>query len=228
MCAYLKHRGSYDAYSLNDDKELVYDMKKDKAYSVFLTYYNKFSEIQDSNTKLLYREQEQKYLTALNEWNKRYGMNLSVGDMLPQALSPSEANGIRTYADHMFGNYDPNTKSLLQKGMLGSLLFQFKTYSINRFLQSFRDKGTINVTRQRIMETTDGEQVYRVTPKTPEDFAKYGQFGYYKKKSELTDEEIDTAVPVVQMAGSVTGGKIITNLELIRDIITNPDNALEN
>lgn len=229
LCAILKHRGSFEAYSLNEDKELVYDMAKDKFYSVFWTYYGRYSEIPDKETRLKYKEQEGYYINALNEWNQKYGLNLKIGDKLPHALSPSEANGIRVYADHMFGNYDPNTKSLLQKGMLGSLIFQFKTYSLGRFLQSFRDKGTINVTRQRIMQTTDGEDVYKVIilPSDVANFNKYGAF-IYKRKSELTDEELTRAIPVIIMAGSPTGGKFITTLEFTRDFLFNRENFLEN
>lgn len=228
LCAYLKHRGSYEAYSLNEDKELVYDMSKDKFYSVYWTYRGKYSEIQDKETRQKYKEQEAYYFNALNEWNQRYGLDLKPGDVLPHALSPSEANGIRVYADHMFGNYDPNTKSLLQKGMLGSIMFQFKTYSLNRFLQSFRDKGTINVTRQRIMQTDTGDEIWRVLPTTPEEFAKYGGKAIFKKKSELTEEELNRAEPIIQTAGSVTGGKLITNIELVRDLIYDRDRFLEN
>jgi hypothetical protein len=117
----------------------------------------------------MYKKQEAYYLGALNDWNKRYGMNLKPGDALPHALSPTEANGIRVYADHMFGNYDANTKSLMQKGMIGGLIFQFKTYSISRFLQSFRDKGTINVTRQRVMQTDNGDEIYEVLSTTSDE-----------------------------------------------------------
>lgn len=227
LCAILKHRGSYDAYSLNENKELVYDMSKDKFYEVFWKYKGKYSEISDRAMKEAYKKQEAYYIGAMNDWNKRYGMNLKYGDALPHALSPSEANGIRVYADHMFGNYDANTKSLMQKGLIGGLLFQFKTYSISRFLQAFRDKGTINVTRQRIMETDDGDEVYEVLSTTPDEWAKYGGRRFVKK-SELTDEELSHARPVIQLAGSETGGIIGTILESGRDFIFDRDRFIEN
>ena len=58
----------------------------------------------------------------------------------------------------------------------------------------------------------DGEDVYKVLilPTDVENFNKYGAF-IYKKKSELTDEELSRAIPIILMAGSPTGGKIITN-----------------
>ena len=227
LCAILKHRGSYDAYSLNENKELVYDMSKDKFYEVYWKYKDRYSEIPDRATREMYKKQEAYYLGALNDWNKRYGMNLKPGDALPHALSPTEANGIRVYADHMFGNYDANTKSLMQKGMVGGLIFQFKTYSISRFLQAFRDKGTINVTRQRIMQTDNGDEIYEVLSIKPDEWAKYGG-RYFKKKSELTEEELSRARPIVQMAGSETGGIIGITVESVRDFLFDRDRFIDN
>lgn len=227
MVAYLKHRGSWDAYVMNDDKKLVYDMSKDKFYEIFWKYKDKYHEITDDKTKKKFKEQETYYRNALDDWNRHYGMELNYGDTLPQALSPSESNGVRVYADHLYGNYDKNTKSLLAKSLLGSIVLQFKTYSLAQFLQNVRDTGYINVTRQWHVETDDGKKIYRVYSTTPEEIQEHG---IYRLMAEDALDGIDPAniEPVIVMAGSPTGGKMATNLELMKDVLFNRDKFVEN
>ena len=227
MTAVLKHRGSWDAYSLNDDNELVYDMSKDKFYETFWKYKDNYSAITDHKTRLAFKEQEQYYLNALDDWNRSYGMNLNYGDPLPQALSPEEANGIRVYADHLYGNYDKNTKSLLQKSLLGSVFLQFKTYSLQQFLQNTRDTGYINITRQRHVTTQEGEKIYYVISTTPEEFQEYGVYRAVKE-SELEGINSDKIVPVIEFAGSGVGGRVATDFELAKDILFDKDKFMEN
>ena len=227
LCAILKHRGSYEAYSLNEDKELVYDMSKDKYYEIFWKYKDDYDKITDRKTKELYKLQEGHYLNALEDWNRKYGLDLKYGDLLPHSLSPTEANGIKVYADHMFGNYDASTKSLIQKGMLGSIMFQFKTYSINRFLQIFRNKGTINVTRQHVMQTDDGDEVWEIPSLTAEEIAKYGARRLVKK-SEISEEDLNRANPVIQFGGTGTAGTLVIDLEILRDAVLDRDRFMEN
>ena len=55
--------------------------------------------------------------------------------MLPQALSPQQALNVKQYADDLYGNYDEETKSIVQKQTLGSLFFQYKTYGLAQAAQ---------------------------------------------------------------------------------------------
>ena len=154
-------------------------------------------------------------------------MNLKYGDELPQALSPQEANGIRVYADHLYGNYDRNTKSLLQKSLLGSIVLQFKTYTLQQFLQNVRDTGHINVTKQIHRKSDDGEKLYWKVSTTMEDFQEHGA-GQILKESELEGVDMTNVVPYVELMGSPTGGKIATDVEMAKDILFNHDKFLEN
>ncbi len=52
---------------------------------------------------------------------------------MPQALSPMETARVKNFADTQYGNYDDETKSLIQKQTLGSLFFQYKTYGLAQF-----------------------------------------------------------------------------------------------
>ena len=230
LTAVLKHRGSWEAYELNENNELVYDMSKDKFYEVFWKYKDHYSEIMDDKTKLQFKEQEQYYINALNDWNRSYGMNLKYGDALPQALSPQEANGIRVYADHLYGNYDRNTKSLLQKSLIGSVVLQFKTYTLQQFLQNVRDTGHINVTKQIHRKTDDGEKLYWIPSVTMEEFDEHGACRIVKESEleNLTQEERDRAQPYIEFVGSPTGGKIATTVEMAKDVLFNQDKFLEN
>lgn len=226
LMAILKKRGSDKAYFLNESGELTYDMEKDDYFSTFYKYKGHYSEIQDDKTRDLYKTQETRYMLAMEEWNKKYGLNLKYGDKLPDSLTPAERLGIKSYADHLFGNYDTPTKSLLQRSLVGSLVLQFKTYGLQRFLQSFRDTGHINVMRMWEMKTDEGERIFILPSTTPEELSEFGAFQYVTE-SKLTKEMLTNAKPWMMLTGSPTGGTFTTTIEMCRDFIFDPPRALE-
>jgi len=226
LWAFLKKRGSADAYEMVDGV-LTYKMEKDKAYEVFLKYRNNFDAIPDRKTKEEYIHQRQMYEMALDDWNKHYGYNLEYGDDLPEAITLTEANGIRVYADHLYGNYDQNTKSLLQKSLLGSIFLQFKTFQLAQFLQDVRGKGNINITTLHHMETEDGKKIYRKPKK--ENIGTEGVWDYFTEDQlkNLSDEDMKDVVPFMMFTGSPVIGRFYSDLSIAYNIMFNPNQALE-
>ena len=65
----------------------------------------------------------------MRSWMRIYP-KLKMGDLLPDAVTTDESNGIRNWADKIYGSYDEDTKALMQSQVLGSLFFQYKSYPL--------------------------------------------------------------------------------------------------
>lgn len=225
LCAVLKKRGSYDALYLDENKELQYDPKKDKQYELFFKYKDKESEI-PSNLNNQYIIQRDLYDKARLDWNQTYGTNIEYGEYLPDALSPTEAESIRTYADHVFGNFDSDKKATIQKTLLGSFVLQFKTFTIQQFMQNVRAKGYTNIVRSWHRTTKDGKKVYFVKSYTPEDIIAH-PYGYFITEDQI-DEVLSKGTPlknieaVIDTAGGAVNGRFPSIIESISDVF-NPE-----
>ena len=145
------------------------------------------------------------YRNSLFEWQKA-GENLVVGDALPEALDPAEQDTFRTQADTLYGNYDDETKGLMQRTFLGGIFFQFKTFGISQMIQWLKCGGATNITQKHFVYE-DGELVWRVWT-TEEQQANGMGMTYFKKESELTEEEMDRAEPYMEVAGIPSEGRI--------------------
>lgn len=227
--AYLKKRGSLDAYEMKDGV-LTYNMEKDKAFEIYLKYRNNFDAIPDKKTEIKYIEQRRLYEIAFDDWTKHYGYNLEFGDYLPEAISPTEANAIRVYADHLYGNYDPATKSLLQRSLVGSLLLQFKTFGLAQFLQDFRGKGNINITTPHHMTTTDGKKIYRKISTTMEEVDDHGFYKYLTEDDlqNISSEDMSKIQPLIMYIGAPTMGRFMSDMKMTYDVLFHRDEFLEN
>jgi len=139
LVAHLKEIGAYEAYSLDKDGVLQYDMTKDKRFDIYLKYKDDISKIPDKDIDT-YNRQYTLYMEMLKDFEiagkvKQDGSKYVEGDLLPEALSPRLQNNLKVVADKLYGNYDKETKSLMQEQLLGSLFFQFKTFPLERLSQ---------------------------------------------------------------------------------------------
>lgn len=122
--------GCWDAHSLIDGK-LVYDFKKDKRFEQYLA---------NNTSHKDYLVQKGLYETMIEEFNKsgylkEDGTQLKIGDDLPRAYTNTEAQGIKNYADLLYGHYDESSRALLNDTFLGSFILQYKTYITAKFEQ---------------------------------------------------------------------------------------------
>lgn len=112
--------GSWDAWSLDKDGNLVYNAKEDERYAAFL---NNKTDYKD------YTKQKSKYLSHIRIYNQEHPDNtITYNDMLPEAYSNQEIARIKEVADSIYGSYETYAKSLYEKGGLGLILGQFTTY----------------------------------------------------------------------------------------------------
>lgn len=225
LCAVLKKRGSYDALYLDDTGELQYNPKKDKQYEIFFKY--KDSEnIIPKELKEEYIIQRDLYEKARLDWNRTYGANIEYGDYLPDALSPTEMEAIRTYADHLFGNFDSDKKATIQKTLLGSFILQFKTFTLQQFMQNVRAKGYTNIVRHFHRTTTDGKKVYWIPSTTQEELEEYGA-GRFTTEDKLDGIPVEKIQAVIDTAGGAVNGRFPSIIQSAIDVF-NPEVFHEN
>ena len=148
LIAHLKHIGAFEAYSLDENGVLQYDMNKDQRFQTWLKYHKNESEIPESELQKYIQERDL-YNRLLKDFDiagkrKENKSSYTEGDLLPDALSPRTQDNLKTVADRLYGNYDDETKSIMQKSLLGSLFFQFKTYPLERLSQWFKSPTHIN------------------------------------------------------------------------------------
>lgn len=163
LIAHLKHIGAYDAYSIGDDGVLTYDMTKDKRFQTYLKYKDDKRNIPEKDKDAFAREYTL-YLNLLRDFEnagkvKESGENYIEGDLLPEALSPRTQNNLKVVADRLYGNYDKETKALMQEQLLGALFFQFKTFPLERLAQWFKSPTHINDIEWVQVFDDDGDEV---------------------------------------------------------------------
>lgn len=218
----LKKVGAYDAYDLDENGKLKYDMSKDERYKIYAKYREDASLVPASEIKE-YSRQKQAYHDAMDTWialGSEFA-ELKYGDDLPHALDLDEQKTLGTQADILYGNFDSQTKNLLSKTFLGSLFMQFKTYGYAKLLTYIKQGGAVNIF---------AKEYYReINPKTgklerkvkiinsPEVQADTGQYYTEKFESEVTEEEwrSGNAVYIKDYAGSFMQGKLQETMGLL-------------
>ena len=163
LIAHLKHIGAWDAYYLDDNNVITYDMTKDKRFQTWLKYKDDVTKIPESEIDTFVKERDL-YRELLRDFEiagkkKPDNTNYVEGDLLPDGLSPRTQDNLKTVADRLYGNYDDETKSLMQKRLLGSLFFQFKTYPLERLSHWFKSPTHINYIQWEQQYWDDGEPI---------------------------------------------------------------------
>lgn len=176
--------GCWEAHSIGEDGELIYDFKKDGRFQHYL---NKETSHSD------YLKEKSLYLEMIDRFNqegyrKADGSELKIGDDLPQAYTQTEANSIKNFGDLLYGHYDEESKSLFCDTFLGSFIMQYKTFLTSKLEQWTMAKGIHNteLLKQQFDPET-GEELYQVIT-YDEDNNPHRKI---KRKSEVTQEEID-------------------------------------
>lgn len=226
--AYLKTIGALNAYSLDSNEELKYDMSKDTRYTLLFKY--KFTQdlndVEQSERKRYILELNA-YKHSLNKW-RRAQPDMVFGNLLPQALTVDEMNSIRNYADSLYGSYDADTKALMQSQTLGSLFFQYKNYSLQMLTGWYSDPGHVGNERLIQMMTNDGKKVWEVT-NTKEEVNNGAPICELKIEDEVTDQMIreNRATPYLIDEEDPLTGKLNTIGNIVTATIKGDKDFLE-
>lgn len=220
LAGHLKTIGAFDAYSLNDEGRLVYDMHKDTRFDTWFKYKDDEDSISDIKTRQKFQQEKQIYEEALTSWNSA-GYNLKYGDLLPQALSPMETLSIKEYADEQYGNYDDETKSLIQKQTLGSLFFQYKTYGLAQFALWFSNPGFTNTLTWNYVLNENNERMVQVPSQTEEEYKEHEAFRWLPE-SQVTEEmwKLPGTKYIKQLGGNYFLGKAQTTWLTVAKVFT--------
>lgn len=122
--------GCWEAHSLDENGNLVYDFKKDKRFSEL----NKHG-LNSNYTGKEYLEQKALYLAMAEQFAKE-GRDFITYDKegnvvykeFDRAYTNKERDSIKEVADLAYGYYDHETKSLLDLGFFGLVYRQFQTF----------------------------------------------------------------------------------------------------
>ena len=167
LVAHLKHEGVWDAYSLNENGILTYDMTKDQRFQTYLKYKEDTSQIPNDQVWEQYNKEYTLYMELLKDFEnagefKEDNSHYKEGDLLPDALSPRTQNNLKVVADRLYGNYDKETKSLMQEELLGALFFQFRTFPLERLSQWFKSPTHVNDINYEQVYDEDGDPLVLV------------------------------------------------------------------
>lgn len=151
--------GCWEAHSLNEQGELVYNFKKDKRFEAYVK-----GDMSDPR----YLEQKTLYLKNIEEWNaqgytKEGGSFLKEGDDLPHAYTNREGQSIKNYADLLYGHYDDESRGLINDMFLGSFFMQYKTFMTSKMEQWAMKEGVYNIeSLKQQYDPVTNEKLYEI------------------------------------------------------------------
>ena len=131
------HDGSYNAHSMTDDGNLVYDPTKDDRFSY---YFKERSKHIDSKGRYIpklgdekYNTQRNLYLNLVNSLNKEDIMDpnakqLDENSMVKKAYSEVERSSFKTMSDMAYGYYDKDASAQANNMWYGIIFMQFMQF----------------------------------------------------------------------------------------------------
>lgn len=123
------HDGVWDAYSIDNDNNLVYDWKKDTRFSIYASGNTEHPE---------YKIQKARYLSRVLIYNKEHPNNpINPEDGLPDPYSDKEILSIRALADNIYGAYDLGKKAMYENLAITTFFGMFTTWMgaiVNNYL----------------------------------------------------------------------------------------------
>lgn len=151
--------GSWEAHSLDENNHLIYDMSKDKRYSIFYKY-RKTPPKPGSADYSTYQKQKNIYAYNLQSMieaglTNPDGTPLKFGDDLPIAYTPKETNSIKELTGMLYGYYNHEEKTSFQTGTYSQLFMAFKTYLAGEIKHYFALPNA-NTSRGKVAQLTDG------------------------------------------------------------------------
>lgn len=165
------HDGVWDAYSIDNDNNLVYDWKKDTRFSIYASGNTEHPE---------YKIQKARYLSRVLIYNKEHPNNpINLEDGLPDPYSDKEILSIRALADNIYGAYDLGKKAMYENLAITTFFGMFTTWMgaiVNNYLM------VPQKSYNRLRETQETDE--------------QGNKLFFDKDGNITIE--DTGVPVLK------------------------------
>ena len=209
--------GCYDAYSLNEDNVLVYDMSKDERFKEF--WANK------TGTTEKIKEQRALYKAMAMQFREQ-GIYLKTGengewDALPDAYTNKQQRSINEQINTVLATFDHELSENSRHMLHYTLFRQFNSYlssEIKKYFATGHNAATGQMEDLKREIERDGvivkEQLYIVG---------YDEFTHQpilKVESELTEEEKQTCDKLKGWVNHPVEGLLISFLKVTHDIFT--------
>lgn len=193
--AKMNHDGCYDAYTLDDEKRLVYDWRKDKRFNLFAK-----GEDGKRENEAEYNKQKSLYYSLIRAFNlegyrKENGDQLNYSDDLPDAYTLQEIQTFKTFSDNIYGSYNKSTKAKYEHTALGRNFAFFSTW-MNGIVDVYMKDTQVSQGESKLQQETDYN----------------GNLLFFAENGDITTE--DTGVPVMKGVPIMVQGVFAT----LRDI----------
>lgn len=206
------HDGAYDAHTLNEDNELVYDPTKDDRFSHYFKMRDKYGMVFTNDTK--YNKQRSLYLTMIDDFNaERLTADetlLTEIDIIPRAYTNKDRESIKTFTDTAYGYYDHERTPMIKHLPQGIIFGQFLTFwpaKMKYYLGKPDQNTKIGYYGHKYIEDENGKQYYYLKNEVDEDGLPI--------TVETTE---DTGVPAITWIGSKSEGLLYSLGYLLRDL----------
>jgi len=125
------HDGTWDAFSLDDKGNLVYDWKKDKRFNLYAA--NDQSNLEE------YNKQKSLFLSSIKIWNEDHPSKAVENfDTLPMPYTEADIRECKHISDSIWGAYDKSEKALGEFALLGQTFTLFITWMNGQIENYFR------------------------------------------------------------------------------------------
>lgn len=171
--------GCYDAYTLDDEKRLVYNWKKDKRFNILAK-----GELGKKENLEEYKKQQALYYSLIRAFNmegyrKENGEQLNYSDPLPDAYTLQEIQTFKTFSDNIYGSYNKSTRAKYEHTAIGRNFMFFSTWM----------NGLVDVYMKQT-QVSGGET------KLEQEYDYNGNPLFFEEDGTITDR--DTGVPVMK------------------------------
>ena len=225
------HDGSYEAHSLDESGQMIYDPTQDKRFDHYFKVRDQYlnpstdSPIKyvSSKTDKLYNSQKGLYDIILKQRNSeriRAGFEpYQEGDIIDMAYSEQERSSFKSFTDTVYGYYDADSQAEWHKTWYGIMYLQFLQFWPGKMSLWF---GSGNKNRmspmgyhtQKVVEVLDGENRKKKIKKWRKEVLD-------NNGAVIGFDEVDedTGDPVLEWVGTPQEGLAISMLLTVKDIL---------
>lgn len=163
------HDGCWEAYELKETDgvvELVYDMTKDKRFSLFAEYASQYGEEAVNHVPKSDLAEFNKQAALYTAMREEFAQTQEDGSMydndqayyvpFTKAYTNRQRDSLKSFADLSFGYYDRETKAKFFKTAVGLIMKQFMAFLSSKKMQYFQVRSN-NTARGSFKQLTDAK-----------------------------------------------------------------------
>lgn len=193
--------GIWDAFSINDTGELVYDWKKDKRFSIYASG--------DRNNPE-YAKQMGAYYNAVRAYNNDHPDSPISFDgnetPLPEPYSQKEIETFKNLANSIYGAYDKSVKAMYEHTAIASVFGMFTTWMNGMYANYFTKPGQYGNTDYKIDQASNEKGDLLFFDDLGNQIYKHDNKWYYDGTDIEVTENLNNVQPVMDKIPVVVQG----------------------